>query len=146
VRPRVSVRRMITSITHTGVWVHDLDEALDFYTGKLGFEVRADIREPTWSWTVVAPLASSEPELMLHVPGPPFMDQALAEQVLDLIAKGALSGGILATDDCRREFETLTKRGVEFYQEPVERSYGIDAAFRDPTGNSWRITQRSAGS
>jgi catechol 2,3-dioxygenase-like lactoylglutathione lyase family enzyme len=134
---------MLNQITHTGVWVHDIDEALEFYTSKLGFEVRHDIREPTWSWVVVAPPGSSAPELMLTVPGPPFMDAVTAEQVLALVASGALNGGILATDDCRGDFEALSAAGVEFHQAPMERSYGVDAAFRDPSGNSWRITQRA---
>jgi catechol 2,3-dioxygenase-like lactoylglutathione lyase family enzyme len=134
---------MLSQITHTGVWVHDIDEALAFYTSKLGFEVRYDIREETWSWVVVAPPGAQAPELILSVPGPPFMDDDTCERVLDLVASGALSGGILATDDCRGDFEALKARGVEFHQEPMERDYGIDAAFRDPSGNSWRMTQRS---
>jgi catechol 2,3-dioxygenase-like lactoylglutathione lyase family enzyme len=133
---------MLNQITHSGVWVHDVDEALDFYTLKLGFEVRYDIREPTWSWTVVAPPGSDGPELMLSKPGPPFMDGDTASRVLELVASGALNGGILATDDCRGDFERLSAIGVEFHQAPMERSYGIDAAFRDPSGNSWRMTQR----
>lgn len=133
---------MLTQITHTGVWVHDIDEALAFYTDKLGFEVRFDIREETWSWVVVAPPGSSTPELILMVPGPPFMDGDTAKQVLELVASGALSGGIIATGDCRADFESLRSRGVEFQQEPMERDYGVDAAFRDPSGNSWRMTQQ----
>ncbi|MGH7922531.1 MAG: VOC family protein [Candidatus Dormibacteraceae bacterium] len=135
---------MLSKITHTGVWVSDLDQALAFYTEKLGFEVRYDIRERDWSWTVVAPTGGDGPELMLSVPGPPFMDPGSAAQVLELVAKGALGAGILATDDCAADYERLRANGVEFQQEPVERDYGIDAAFRDPFGNSWRMTQRSA--
>jgi catechol 2,3-dioxygenase-like lactoylglutathione lyase family enzyme len=134
---------MLTRITHTGVWVHDLDQALAFYTEKLGFEVRYDIREETWAWVVVAPPGSDGAELTLNVPGPPFMDPDTARRVLELVGSGAIGGGILATDDCRGDFETLTARGVEFQQEPMERDYGVDAAFRDPSGNSWRMTQRS---
>lgn len=133
---------MLTQITHTGVWVHDIDEALAFYTDKLGFEVRFDIREETWSWVVVAPRGSHTPELILMVPGPPFMDGDTAKRLLEILASGALSGGILATEDCRADFESLKSRGVEFQQEPMERDYGVDAAFRDPSGNSWRMTQR----
>jgi catechol 2,3-dioxygenase-like lactoylglutathione lyase family enzyme len=133
---------MLNQITHTGVWVHDIDEALAFYTSKLGWEVRYDIREPTWSWVVVAPPGSNAPELILSVPGPPFMNAGTARQVLDLVASGALSGGIIATDDCRGDYSELTARGVEFHQEPMNRDYGVDAAFRDPSGNSWRMTER----
>lgn len=133
---------MLTQITHTGVWVHDLDEALEFYTDKLGFKVLYDIREETRSWVVVAPAGSEVPALNLMVPGPPFMEADAAKQVLDLVASGAIRGGILATDDCRADFAALKARGVEFQQEPMERDYGIDAAFRDPSGNSWRMTQQ----
>jgi catechol 2,3-dioxygenase-like lactoylglutathione lyase family enzyme len=134
---------MLTQITHTGVWVHDIDEALAFYTDKLGFEVRFDIREEAWSWVTVGPPGSEAPEVILMVPGPPFMDADTAGQVLELVASGALSGGIIATEDCRADFAALRARGVEFQQEPMERDYGIDAAFRDPSGNSWRMTQRA---
>jgi catechol 2,3-dioxygenase-like lactoylglutathione lyase family enzyme len=134
---------MLTQITHTGVWVHDIDEALAFYTDKLGFELRNDIRQETWSWVTVAPQGSDAPEVILMVPGPPFMDGDTAKRVLELVASGALSGGILATQDCRADFATLKSRGVEFQQEPMDREYGVDAAFRDPSGNSWRMTQRA---
>lgn len=133
---------MLTRITHTGVWVHDLDEALDFYTSKLGFEVLYDIREPTWTWVVVAPTGSQGPALILMVPGPPFMSEEAARQVLELVGSGAISGGILATDDCRADYAELSARGVEFPQEPMERDYGVDAAFRDPSGNLWRMNQQ----
>ena len=134
---------MLTHITHTSVWVHDLDEALDFYSTKLGFDIRYDLREPTWSWVVVAPSGSDGPELTLQVPGPPFLDPEVGRRVLELVASGAISGGILATNDCRADYEALTARGVEFVQEPMERDYGVDAAFRDPTGNLWRMTERA---
>jgi catechol 2,3-dioxygenase-like lactoylglutathione lyase family enzyme len=137
---------MLTHITHSGVWVHDIDEALAFYTEKLGFEVRYDIREADWSWVVVAPTCAPGPELILSVPGPPFMEPGTAERVLELVASGALSGGILATDDCRADYERLSAQGVEFQQEPMERDYGVDAAFRDPSGNHWRMTQRPPAS
>lgn len=124
--------------------MHDLDEALDFYTSKLGFEVLYDIREPTWTWVVVAPgpAGSDSPALVLSVPGAPFMSDDAARQVLELVASGAITGGILATDDCRGDYETLRARGVEFPQEPMERDYGVDAAFRDPSGNLWRMNQQ----
>ncbi len=113
------------------------------FRAPLGWEVRYDIREPTWSWVVVARPGSSHPELILSSPGQPFMDASTAERVNELVAAGALSGGIVATDYCRADYEALKARGVEFHQEPMERDYGIDAAFRDPSGNSWRMTQRS---
>jgi catechol 2,3-dioxygenase-like lactoylglutathione lyase family enzyme len=133
---------MLTDITHTGIWVHDLDEALSFYTTKLAFEVRHDIRQPGWSWVVVGPAGSHGAELMLNVPGPPLIAADTARRVLELVAAGVIGGGILASDDCYGDFTALKARGVEFHQEPIEREYGIDAAFRDPSGNGWRITQR----
>lgn len=133
---------MLTRITHTGVWVHDLDEALDFYASKLGFEVLYDLREETWTWVVVAPAGSQSPALMLMVPGPPFMTEDAARQVLELVGTGAIGGGILATDNCRADYEALSARGVEFQQKPIDRNYGVEAAFRDPSGNLWRMNQR----
>ena len=122
---------MRTRISHAGVWVRDLAEALDFYTSKLGFEVRYDIREAEWTWVVVAPPDSEGPELILAVPGQPLMNDDTAGRLLDLLASGAMSAGILATDDCRADYQALSPRGVEFAQEPAERD-GIDATFRDP--------------
>jgi catechol 2,3-dioxygenase-like lactoylglutathione lyase family enzyme len=119
-----------------------LEVALDFYTTKLGFKVLYDIREPEWTWVVVAPAGSDSPALVLSVPGAPFMSPDAARQVLELVASGAITGGILATDDCRGDHQALAARGVEFQEEPMERDYGIDAAFRDPSGNLWRMTQR----
>lgn len=136
---------MLNRITHTGIFVHDIDEALDFYTAKLGFEVRYDIRDAKWSWVVVAPPGSDGPELILSVPGPPLVDKETGRYLLELAATGAFSAGIIQTDDCRGDFRALSARGVQFYQEPIERAFGVDAAFRDPTGNSWRMTERSAG-
>ena len=134
---------MLTRITHTGIWVHDIDEALAFYSDKLGFEVRFDVREKTWSWVTVAPPGSEAPELILVVPGPPYMQEDAAKQVLELVASGSFAAaGILATEDCRADYDALKARGVEFQQEPMERDYGVDAACRDPSGNSWRMTQR----
>jgi len=92
----------------------------------------------------VAPPGSEAPEIILMVPGPPYMDDGAAKQLLELVASGAfMATGILATEDRRADFAVLKARGVEFQQEPMERDYGIDAAFRDPSGNSWRMTQRA---
>ena len=139
---------MLKHASHVNIWVHDLDEALEFYTQKLGFEVREDVTMEqfgNYRWLTVGPAQQPDLNFMLSLPGPPAMDEASAEQLTALVARGAVSGGgtvIFTTDAVRATYEDLTARGVEFTQPPIERSYGIDAAFRDPSGNAYRITQR----
>ena len=134
------------TISHVNVWVHDQDEALDFYTRKLGFEVRDDVtvEEFDLRWLTVGPPSQPELRLILSQPGAPQLDEETGEQVRTLMARGALGGGgivILHADDVQATYEELSERGVEFVQPPMERPYGIDAAFRDPSGNPIRITQ-----
>jgi catechol 2,3-dioxygenase-like lactoylglutathione lyase family enzyme len=139
---------MLKHISHVNVWVHDQDEALAFYADKLGFEVREDVTLEQFGgyrWLTVGPAAQPDLQFILSVPGPPALDPDVAEQLSGLVAKGAVSGGgtvIFDTDDVRADYRDLSARGVEFTQAPMERSYGIDAAFRDPSGNAFRITQR----
>jgi catechol 2,3-dioxygenase-like lactoylglutathione lyase family enzyme len=132
-------------LSTTQLWVHDQDEALDFYTKRLGMEVRADVTLPEmgdFRWLTVAPPGQDEVSIVLMaIPGPPVMDPATAEQVSDLMAKGFAGAVFLTTDDVRGAYEELKSRGVEFTEEPEERPYGIDAGFRDPSGNSFRLTQ-----
>jgi catechol 2,3-dioxygenase-like lactoylglutathione lyase family enzyme len=127
------------------VWVHDQDVALDFYTRKLGMEVRADVTLPEmgdFRWLAVGPAGQPDISIVLMaIPGPPVMDAETAEQVRTLMAKGFAGTVFLTTDDCRATYEELTARGVEFTEPPEERPYGIDAGFRDPSGNSLRLTQ-----
>jgi catechol 2,3-dioxygenase-like lactoylglutathione lyase family enzyme len=134
-------------IAHVNVWVHNQDEALAFYTGKLGWEVQADVSLPElegYRWLTVKPPGQDAPAVVLNeVPGPPVMDADSAEQIKTLVGKGWLGGVMLQTDDVRKEFEELKSRGVEFTEEPEERPYGIDSAFRDPSGNSIRLVQPS---
>jgi catechol 2,3-dioxygenase-like lactoylglutathione lyase family enzyme len=132
---------MIERISHTGVWVLDQDEALDFYVNKLGFQVHTDARTDDFRWVTITPPEQPDLEVMLSVPGPPLMDPQTAEQVRSLIAKGMLGSGIMATSDCRKTWEELKERGVEFTQEPMDTFYGVDAAFRDNSGNPWRLVQ-----
>ena len=134
---------MLKRITHTFMYVLDQDEALDFYVGKLGMVVNTDADLGNMRWLTVALPNEPELELALMVPGPPVHDDATVEQLRELIAKGAGNGVIFQTDDCRGTYERLKAEGVEFTQEPVERFYGIDAAFRDPAGNHIRFTQRN---
>jgi catechol 2,3-dioxygenase-like lactoylglutathione lyase family enzyme len=134
-------------IANTQLWVHDQDEALAFWTGKVGFEVRADVTMPEmgdFRWLSVSPPGQEDfAVVLMAIPGPPVMDEAAAGQVRDLMGKGFAGTIFLATDDCRASYDELRSRGVEFTEEPEERPYGIDAGFRDPSGNSIRLTQVS---
>jgi catechol 2,3-dioxygenase-like lactoylglutathione lyase family enzyme len=134
---------MITKLSHTTIWVLDQDEALDFYTQQLGFDVNTDERMDDFRWLTVSPPEQAEHELILLEPGPPMMDPESAEQVKELVAKGALGPGAFETDDCRRAYAELSERGVNFLSEPAERFYGIEATFRDNSGNWFSMTQRT---
>ena len=132
-------------LTHVNVWVHDQDEALAWYTEKLGFELRDDITLPElggFRWLTVGPVGQSDFALaLMTVPGPPVFDEGTAEQLKTLMGKGAAGGLFFATDDCRGDYEELRSRGVEFTEEPSDRPYGVDAGLRDPSGNNIRIVQ-----
>ena len=133
---------MITGVALVCVWVLDYDEARDFYVTKLGLELAMD--EPMdggGRWLIVHSPRQPEVPIMLAVPGPPVMDADRSAQVRELIAAGYQSVGALATDDCRSTYRELEAKGVEMTEEPSERFYGIDAAFRDPFGNHWRLTE-----
>jgi uncharacterized glyoxalase superfamily protein PhnB len=127
------------------LWVHDQDQALDFYTKKLGWEVRSDVTLAElgdFRWLAVAPPGQDEISVVLMaIPGPPVMDADTAEQVKSLMSKGFAGTVFLTTEDCRASYEELKGRGVEFTEAPEERPYGIDCGFRDPSGNSLRLTQ-----
>ena len=127
------------------LWVHDQNEALAFYTEKLGFEVRTDVTVPelgNFRWLTVGPAAQPDIAIVLMaIPGPPVMDEETAEQVRTLTGKGFAGTVFLSTDDCNASYEELKGRGVDFSEQPEERPYGIDSAFRDPSGNNIRLTQ-----
>ncbi len=127
------------------LWVHDQDEALAFYTKKLGFEVRSDVTLAElgdFRWLTVGPVGQPDIDIVLMpIPGPPVMDADTAEQVKALMAKGFAGTVFLTTDDCQASYNELRQRGVEFTEAPEERPYGIDSGFRDPSGNSLRLTQ-----
>ena len=127
------------------LWVHDQDEALKFYTEKVGFETRVDVTMPEmgdFRWVTVGPVGQPDVDIVLMaIPGPPMMDAETTQQVRDLMSKGFAGTVFLTTDDCRASYEELRARGVEFTETPEERPYGIDAGFRDPSGNSLRLTQ-----
>ena len=132
-------------IGNVQLWVHDQDEALAFYTQKLGMEVRADVTVAelgNFRWLTVGPAAQPDIAIVLMtIPGPPVMDAETAEQVRNLMAKGFAGTIFLTTDDCHAAYEELKSRGVEFVEQPEERPYGIDSSFRDPSGNHIRLTE-----
>jgi uncharacterized glyoxalase superfamily protein PhnB len=132
-------------IANAHLWVDDQDEALAFYTQKLGMEVRMDATLPelgNFRWLTVGPVGQPDVAIaLMKIPGPPIMDAETAEQVRTLMAKGFAGTVFLTTDDCRRSYDELKSRGVEFSEAPEERPYGIDSGFRDPSGNSIRLTQ-----
>jgi uncharacterized glyoxalase superfamily protein PhnB len=132
-------------ISNAQVWVHDQEEALAFYTEKLGMEVRSDVTLPEmgdFRWLTVSPPGQEDVTIVLMaIPGPPMMDEETTRQVEELMAKGFAGTVFLTTDDCRADYERLKARGVEFTEAPEERPYGIDSGFRDPSGNSIRLTE-----
>jgi catechol 2,3-dioxygenase-like lactoylglutathione lyase family enzyme len=136
---------MLSKLTNVNVWVRDQEEALAFYTEKLGMEVRADVTVPEmggFRWLAVGLPGQEDVALaLLPVPGPPVFDEETRDQLNALLAKGAAGGLFFAVDDCQKSFEELRARGVEFSQEPTQQPYGIDAGFRDPSGNQMRMAQ-----
>jgi predicted enzyme related to lactoylglutathione lyase len=132
-------------VANAQLWVHDQDEALAFYTEKLGWEVRTDVTLPEmgdFRWLTVAPVGQDDfAVVLMAIPGPPVFDAETREQVAELMAKGAAGTVFLTTDDCRASYDELKARGVEFIDPPEERPYGVDAGFRDPSGNHMRLTQ-----
>jgi catechol 2,3-dioxygenase-like lactoylglutathione lyase family enzyme len=136
---------MLKQLTHVNVWVHDQDEALAFYTDKLGMELREDVTVPemgNFRWLSVGVPGQDDVALtLMAVPGPPVFDEETRDQLNALVAKGAAGGLFFSTDDIRSSYEDLKSRGVEFSQEPTEQPYGVDAGFRDPSGNQIRMAQ-----
>jgi catechol 2,3-dioxygenase-like lactoylglutathione lyase family enzyme len=137
---------MLKQLTNTQVWVHDQDEALEFYTEKLGLELREDVTVPelgNFRWLSVG--VPGQPDIaitLMAIPGPPVFDAETQDAIKTLVAKGVASGLFFATDDVQATYEELRDRGVEFQQEPTEQPYGVDAGFRDPSGNQMRVAQR----
>ncbi len=132
-------------ISNAQLWVHDQDEALAFWTEKVGMEVRSDVtlaEMGDFRWLTVGPPGQEDVTIVLMaIPGPPVMDAETAGQVRDLMSKGFAGTVFLTTEDCRASYEELKARGVEFSEAPEERPYGIDSGFRDPSGNSIRLTE-----
>ncbi len=133
---------MLSSITQSQIYVLDQDEALDFYVGKLGLEIGNDIDLGFMRWLTVHVPGEPDHQILLELPGPPSMDAATAEQVRELVTKGAMGGWLcLSTDDAKKTYDTLNERGVELTDGPTQQAYGTDFGLRDPFGNRIRIAQ-----
>ena len=136
---------MLNKLTNVNVWVHDQEEALAFYTEKLGMEVREDVTVPemgNFRWLTVGVPGQDDVALtLMTVPGPPVFDEETRAQIKALVAKGVATGLFFSTDDVRATYDQLKTRGVEFQSEPEEQPYGIDVGFRDPSGNQMRMAQ-----
>jgi catechol 2,3-dioxygenase-like lactoylglutathione lyase family enzyme len=134
---------MINGISIVSVWVLDQDEARDFYRDKLGFTVTNDIKmDNGFRWLTVRPPGSDGQELVLMDPLNSMLDEETGQQVRALVAKGALSPGVMTTSDCKGDYAALAGRGVEFTSEPAERPYGVEAIMRDNSGNWYSFTQQ----
>jgi catechol 2,3-dioxygenase-like lactoylglutathione lyase family enzyme len=132
---------MNQGIEVAGLYVHDQDEALAFYVEKLGFRVHTDVGNGDYRWLTVQHPEQPSFQLGLFRPGPPVLDEATAQAVRAIVAKGAMPPLVLRVDDCRAAYERMRGLGVEFTQEPVERYGTVDAGFRDPSGNGWKMIQ-----
>ncbi len=134
---------MISRLNVTSIWVLDKEQALDFYVNKLGLEKGSDVKQGDYRWLTVRVPGESPVEISLEQPGPPVQDAATAEQLRELISKGAMGGLVFETEDVRDLFKALKSRGVtDFMQEPTDNFYGTDMAIRDPFGNPIRILER----
>jgi catechol 2,3-dioxygenase-like lactoylglutathione lyase family enzyme len=137
---------MLKQLTYVQVWVQDQDEALAFYTDKLGMELREDVTVPemgNFRWLSVGIPGQDVSITLMAIPGPPVFDEGTRATIHKLLATGASGGLFFSTDDAEKSYDELKSRGVEFTQEPTEQPYGIDAGFRDPSGNHFRMAQRS---
>ena len=137
---------MSQGINVVGVYVDNQDEALAFYTAKLGFRVHTDARNGAYRWLTVQHPDQPSFQLGLFTPGPPVHDEATAQALRAMVAKGAMPPLVMAVSDCRATYAQLRAKGVEFTQEPVERYGSWDAGFRDPAGNAWKMIQAAAAS
>jgi catechol 2,3-dioxygenase-like lactoylglutathione lyase family enzyme len=132
---------MTQGIETVGLYVRDQDEALAFYVDKLGFRVHTDVGNGDYRWLTVQHPEQTGFQLGLFKPGPPVLDEATAQAVRAIVAKGAMPPLVLSVSDCRAAHARLQALGVEFTQEPVERYGTVDAGFRDPSGNGWKMIQ-----
>lgn len=136
---------MSQGVEVVGLYVRDQDEAVEFYVGKLGFRIHTDVRNGDYRWLTVQHPEQPSFQLGLFRPAPPTMDENTAQTVSEVVAKGAMPPLVLTVTDCRAEYEKLHGRGVEFTQEPIARFGSVDAGFRDPSGNGWKMIQARTG-
>jgi|SRR4051812_11893112 catechol 2,3-dioxygenase-like lactoylglutathione lyase family enzyme len=134
---------MIQRLSHTCLYVLDQERARRFYTETLGFEVRNDMTLGTFRWLTVGPKGQPDLEIVLmDIQPSPFMDEEACATLRKLIEKGGVSGGVFATADCKKTYEELKAKGVEFVHPPTERPYGIEALLKDDSGNWFSMVQR----
>ena len=127
-----------------GLYVRDQDEAVEFYAGKLGFNIHTDVKNGDYRWLTVQHPDQPSFQLGLFAPQPPTIDEDTAQTMREIVAKGAMPPLVLVVDDCRAAYERMSGKGVEFTQEPVERFGSVDASFRDPSGNGWKMIEARA--
>ena len=132
---------MSQGIEVVGLYVRDQDEAVEFYVGKLGFKIHTDARNGSYRWLTVQHAEQPSVQLGLFAPEQPTLDAATVQALREILAKGGMPPLVLTVDDVRASYETLRQRGVEFTQEPIERYGRLDASFRDPSGNGWKLIQ-----
>jgi len=132
---------MIQGVQEVGLYVRDQDEALAFYVDKLGFRVHTDVRNGDYRWLTVQHPDQPEFQLGLFTPGPPVHDEATAQALRAMVAKGAMPPLVVSVADCRAAYDRMLALGVEFTQEPVSRYGNVDAGFRDPSGNGWKMIE-----
>lgn len=132
---------MIYGVGVVGLYVRDQDEALAFYVGKLGFRVHTDVGSGGYRWLTVQHPEQPSFQLGLFVPQAPTLDEATAQTARELVAKGAMPPLVLVVDDCQAAHDVLVASGVEFTQAPMARYGSVDASFRDPSGNGWKMIE-----
>jgi catechol 2,3-dioxygenase-like lactoylglutathione lyase family enzyme len=135
---------MSQGVQVAGLYVHDQDEAHEFYVGKLGFRIHTDARNGDYRWLTVQHPDQPDFQLGLFKPQAPMVDEATAQMLREAVAKGAMPPLVLVVKDIRTAYEEMRGRGVEFTQEPIERFGSVDASFRDPSGNGWKMIQARA--
>ena len=133
---------MISRMSHATIYVKDQEKAKDFYIGKLGFELRTDATMSDFRWLTVGPKEQPDLEIVLLKPGGPMFDEETVKRIFELQDRGAMGAGVFHTKDCRKTFAELKAKGVQFMSEPQERPYGVEATFKDDSGNWFSLTQQ----
>lgn len=133
---------MISRMSHATIYVKDQEKAKNFYIDKLGFELRTDMTMGDFRWLTVAPKEQPDLEIVLLTPGGPMFDEETVKRIFELQDRGAMGAGVFHTKDCRKTFEELKVKGVEFMSPPQERPYGVEATFKDDSGNWFSLTQQ----